>query len=144
VMSREAAHSFARVVRVKGDQAGAGILAALINAVRASTHIEVREGWRAERLIGDARGGCAGVLARDETGALHPIEASDTVLIPDTADAPIIHKVLGKSWNWGEDTRDTHYIPKKQEKAFEAKLKDAERIPHKDAPAENKNRPRRG
>ena len=79
-LSREAAHSRARVARVKGDQAGAGILAALINAVRASTHIEVREGWRAERLIGDARGGCAGVLARDENGALHPIEASDTVL----------------------------------------------------------------
>ncbi|PIY72747.1 MAG: L-aspartate oxidase, partial [Rhodobacterales bacterium CG_4_10_14_0_8_um_filter_70_9] len=32
VQSREAAHSFARVVRVKGDGAGAAIMAALIDA----------------------------------------------------------------------------------------------------------------
>lgn len=34
VLSREAAHSFARVVRVKGDQAGAEIMAALIETLR--------------------------------------------------------------------------------------------------------------
>jgi len=79
-LSREAAHSRARVARVKGDQAGAGILAALITAVRAAPHIDIREGWRAENLIRDADGGCAGVLARDEDGALHRIEACDTVL----------------------------------------------------------------
>jgi L-aspartate oxidase len=79
-LSREAAHSRARVARVKGDQAGAGILAALITAVRAAPHIDIREGWRAESLIPDADGGCAGVLARDAGGALQRIEASDTVL----------------------------------------------------------------
>ena len=79
-LSREAAHSRARVARVKGDQAGAGILAALIDAVKAASHIEILEGWRAEALLPGAEGGCAGVLARDEAGALHPIEASDTVL----------------------------------------------------------------
>ncbi|MEQ8406437.1 MAG: L-aspartate oxidase [Oceanicaulis sp.] len=79
-LSREAAHSKARVARVKGDQAGAGILAALIKAVKAAPHIDIREGWRAESLIPDADGGCAGVLARDAEGALHRIVASDTVL----------------------------------------------------------------
>ncbi|MFW6299496.1 MAG: FAD-binding protein, partial [Oceanicaulis sp.] len=79
-LSREAAHSRARVARVKGDQAGAGILAALITAVKAAPHIDLREGWRAEALIPDAEDGCAGVLARGADGALYRPEASDTVL----------------------------------------------------------------
>jgi len=48
--------------------------------VKAASHIEVREGWRAETLLRDAEGGCAGVLARAADGTLHPIEAADTVL----------------------------------------------------------------
>ncbi len=44
VLSREAAHSFARVVRVKGDQAGAQIMAALIEQVRETPSIQVLEG----------------------------------------------------------------------------------------------------
>ena len=44
VMSREAAHSFARVVRVKGDQAGAEIMSALIEQVRKTPSIQVLEG----------------------------------------------------------------------------------------------------
>jgi L-aspartate oxidase len=79
-LSREAAHSVARVARMKGDQAGAGILAALIEAVRAADHIEIREGWRAEALLPDLKAGCAGVLARDPDGKLAPIEAAHTVL----------------------------------------------------------------
>ncbi|UWP89901.1 L-aspartate oxidase [Aliiroseovarius crassostreae] len=50
VLSREAAHSFARVVRVKGDQAGAEIMAALIEQVRASSSIQVLEGTMAVDL----------------------------------------------------------------------------------------------
>jgi len=79
-LSREAAHSRARVARVKGDQAGAGILAALIKAVRSADHIDIREGWRGEALLPASEGGCAGVLARDPEGALHRLEADDTVL----------------------------------------------------------------
>lgn len=44
VMSREAAHGFARVVRVKGDQAGAQIMAALIEKIRRTPSIQVLEG----------------------------------------------------------------------------------------------------
>lgn len=43
VMSREAAHSFARVVRVKGDQAGTEIMTALIEQVRKTPSIQVLE-----------------------------------------------------------------------------------------------------
>ncbi|ASM75164.1 MULTISPECIES: L-aspartate oxidase [Roseobacteraceae] len=50
LMSREAAHSFARVVRVRGDQAGAEIMRALTAQVRAAAHIQVLEGMMATSL----------------------------------------------------------------------------------------------
>ncbi|MDC0736873.1 L-aspartate oxidase [Cognatishimia sp. SS12] len=50
VLSREAAHSFARVVRVKGDQAGAEIMAALIEQVHQTPSIQVLEGTMAVAL----------------------------------------------------------------------------------------------
>ncbi|ART99431.1 L-aspartate oxidase [Yoonia vestfoldensis] len=50
VMSREAAHSFARVVRVKGDQAGAEIMGALIEKVRKTPSIQILEGTMARDL----------------------------------------------------------------------------------------------
>lgn len=43
ILSREAAHDFARIVRVKGDQAGAAIMAALIRQVQNSDAIQVLE-----------------------------------------------------------------------------------------------------
>ncbi|MFC3526568.1 L-aspartate oxidase [Paracoccus mangrovi] len=50
VMSREAAHSFARVVRVRGDQAGAEIMRALIAQVRNAPSVQVLEGVTATGL----------------------------------------------------------------------------------------------
>lgn len=50
VLSREAAHSVARVVRVKGDQAGAEIMRALIAELRRTPSIQVLEGAQAIRL----------------------------------------------------------------------------------------------
>jgi L-aspartate oxidase len=47
VLSREAAHSFARVVRVRGDQAGAAIMRALITQVHETPSIQVLEGTQA-------------------------------------------------------------------------------------------------
>lgn len=55
VMSREAAHSAARVVRVKGDQAGQQIMETLIEAVRSTPSIQVIEGTEALRL--ETKGG---------------------------------------------------------------------------------------
>lgn len=50
VLSREAAHSKARVVRVKGDQAGREIMHSLIVAVRHTPSIQVLEGVMASGL----------------------------------------------------------------------------------------------
>ena len=53
VLSKEAAHSEKRVVRVSGDRAGAAIMQALIAAVRACPSIRVLEGYEADDLISD-------------------------------------------------------------------------------------------
>jgi len=51
VMSKEAAHSFARVVRVKGDQAGAAIMRTLVEEVANTPSITVLEGATALDLL---------------------------------------------------------------------------------------------
>ena len=64
VLSREAAHSFARVVRVKGDQAGSEIMAALIERVREAPSIQVLEGTIAVGLD-VTNGQVTGVLVQE-------------------------------------------------------------------------------
>ena len=76
----EAAHSRARVAKVKGDTAGSHIVATLMRRVRASAHITGLIGWRAESLLMDRGGGIAGALARRDDGSLLGIEADATVL----------------------------------------------------------------
>ncbi len=50
LMSREAAHSWSRVVRIQGDQAGREIMRTLIRAARAEPAIQILEGVTAARL----------------------------------------------------------------------------------------------
>ncbi len=67
VLSREAAHSFARVVRVKGDQAGAEIMAALIEQVRETPSVQVLKGTMAVDLeVVDGRVTGVAICASDE------------------------------------------------------------------------------
>ena len=77
--SLEAAHSRPRVARVKGDQAGAAIMGAVVVAVLAAPHIEVRTGHRLRGLLQDAEGRVRGVVA-EHAGALIEITASATIL----------------------------------------------------------------
>ncbi|MEI2386518.1 L-aspartate oxidase [Breoghania sp. JC706] len=63
VLSREAAHSERRVVRVGGDGAGRAIMDAVIAAVRATPSIRVLEGFVGESLI-DESGTVSGIIAR--------------------------------------------------------------------------------
>jgi L-aspartate oxidase len=77
--SLEAAHSRLRVARVNGDGAGLAIMQAVVAAVRAAPHIEVREGVRARALLQDAEGRVRGVLA-EQDGVLVQITAPATVL----------------------------------------------------------------
>jgi L-aspartate oxidase len=50
-VSREAAHSARRIVRVQGDTAGRAIMGALIAAVRQAPHIRLLEGFAAQELL---------------------------------------------------------------------------------------------
>ncbi|PZQ17843.1 MAG: L-aspartate oxidase [Ancylobacter novellus] len=63
LLSREAAHSERRIVRVNGDLAGRAIMAALVAAVRRKPTIRVLEGYAAEELVCEGRF-VTGVVAR--------------------------------------------------------------------------------
>lgn len=81
-VSREAAHSESRIVRVKGDMAGRAIMEALVAAVRKTPSIRVLEGYVAEELITED-GRVTGVVARDQAGSgedLHRLTASHVVM----------------------------------------------------------------
>lgn len=70
VLSREAAHSAKRIVRVAGDRAGKAIMEALIATVRRTPSIRVLEGFVALDLVADASGRVTGVvLARSDAPA---------------------------------------------------------------------------
>jgi L-aspartate oxidase len=77
--SLEAAHSRARVARVKGDQAGRAIMEAVTVAALSAPHIQVKVGWRLRALLQDANGRVRGVIAEHE-GALTEITAAATIL----------------------------------------------------------------
>ena len=62
--SLEAAHSRARVARVKGDQAGRAIMEAVSIAGLGAPHIRVRTGAKLVGLMQDAEGRVRGVVAR--------------------------------------------------------------------------------
>ncbi|HVG50597.1 MAG TPA: L-aspartate oxidase [Xanthobacteraceae bacterium] len=63
-VSREAAHSVNRIVRVKGDQAGRAIMAALAAAVENTPSIRVLSGFDAEELVVE-NGRVVGIRVRD-------------------------------------------------------------------------------
>ncbi|WP_068875096.1 MULTISPECIES: L-aspartate oxidase [unclassified Phenylobacterium] len=62
--SLEAAHSRARVARVKGDQAGRAIMEAVTVAALAAPHIQVKTGAKLVGLLQDAAGRIRGALVR--------------------------------------------------------------------------------
>jgi L-aspartate oxidase len=68
LVSREAAHSARRIVRVKGDRAGTAIMAALAAAVATTPSIAVRVGFLAEELVTDGER-VVGVVARNAATA---------------------------------------------------------------------------
>src|SRR5436190_12240042 len=63
-VGREAAHSARRIVHVRGDMAGAAIIAALTEAVRKTPSIRVIEGFAAENLLTE-NGAVTGLQIRD-------------------------------------------------------------------------------
>jgi len=78
ILGREAAHSRNRIVRVKGDRAGAAIMASLVAKVRQTPRIRVIEGLLAYELAMES-GRVAGVYA-------HPVgDRASTLLIRSQA-----------------------------------------------------------
>ena len=77
MMSREAAHSERRVIHVKGDMAGAAIMAALVEAVRQTPSIRLIEGYVGETHRHRA-GRATGIVAR-------PREGGEPILFPARA-----------------------------------------------------------
>jgi L-aspartate oxidase len=67
-VGREAAHSARRIVHVRGDMAGAAIIAALSEAVRRTPSIRVVEGFVAEALLTED-GSVTGLQLRDAGNA---------------------------------------------------------------------------
>ncbi len=65
LLSREAAHGAARVVRVGGDRAGQAIMATLIRAIQAAAHVQVATGLSAVDLIVEA-GAVVGIQVEGE------------------------------------------------------------------------------
>ena len=79
VQSLEAAHSRARVARVRGDQAGHAIMEAVVRAALGARHVEIRSGMRLRGLLQDAAGRVRGVVAEHD-GALVEITAAAVIL----------------------------------------------------------------
>ena len=75
----EAAHSRARIARVRGDQAGRAVMQAVAAAARKESTIEVREGVQVRALLHDAEGRIRGVLAASPDGLVE-IVAPATIL----------------------------------------------------------------
>jgi L-aspartate oxidase len=75
----EAAHSRARIARVKGDQAGRAIMETVAAAAEAAPHIEVWAPARARALLQDGEGRVRGALI-ERDGVLVEVLAPATVL----------------------------------------------------------------
>lgn len=81
VLSREAAHSRKRVVRVLGDRAGAAIMQALIEAVRHTPSIHVLEGHEATSLVAEDGRVSGVVLTRIGNGTQPAVLAPASAIV---------------------------------------------------------------
>ena len=79
VQGREAAHSRARIARVKGDQAGRAIMQSVWAAARAAPNVEIWDVARARALLQDASGRVRGALV-ERHGRLTEVLAPATLL----------------------------------------------------------------
>ncbi len=80
-LGREAAHCRDRIVHATGDQAGAAIMKALIDAARRAEHITILERIVVEDLLTDDNGVVSGALVYDvDAGEREAYEFGETVL----------------------------------------------------------------
>lgn len=121
-VSREAAHSMARVARVGGDGAGRAILSALVTAARSAGHIQVREDGRLRSLIQDGSGRVIGArIARTGSGGAEEVEvmASSVVLATGgagglygmtTTPEALLGEGMALAWQAGAEILDPEFV----------------------------------
>ncbi|MCV6598235.1 MAG: L-aspartate oxidase [Mangrovicoccus sp.] len=121
VLSREAAHSAARVVRVKGDQAGAEIMRALIAELQQTPSVQVLEGVLARRLecdggkvtgvevISAADGGSQPIMLRGAATLLAG-GGSGGLYALTTNPARVRGEVIGMAARAGAEIADTEFV----------------------------------
>jgi len=80
ICSQEAAHSERRVVRVKGDQAGRAIMAAMAEAVRRTPSIRVLEGFIGEEIIKTGYR-ADGIVIRDLTDGRTRVLVTEAIVL---------------------------------------------------------------
>ena len=118
VMSKEAAHSFARVVRVKGDQAGAAIMKTLVERVQETPSITVIEGATAlDLMVQD--GGLRGVVVSVDHGTPFVMQAKAYLmaaggagnLFAKTTNPPSVRGLaLGMAARAGAEIADAEFV----------------------------------
>ncbi|HHT48959.1 MAG TPA: L-aspartate oxidase [Firmicutes bacterium] len=79
LVTREAAHSFSRVLHADGDATGREISEVLTRLAKAHPKIKIKENHYAIALL-TGEEGCYGVLTLDEQGTIYPLLAQATVL----------------------------------------------------------------
>ncbi|MGQ2991050.1 L-aspartate oxidase [Brevundimonas sp.] len=118
-VSREAAHSLARVARVGGDGAGRAILSALVTATRAADHIQVWEDGRLRGLVQDGDGRIVGAVIERGGGALVEVLASAVVLATGgagglygrtTTPAALLGEGLALAWGAGAEILAPEFV----------------------------------
>lgn len=120
VLSREAAHGTARVVRVRGDQAGREIMAALIAEVRKTPSVQVAEGLAALSLRVElgrvtgvqvaAAGGCSGSILLCGTAVLLAGGGSGGLYALTTNPPRIRGQVIGMAARAGAVISDAEFV----------------------------------
>lgn len=117
-VSREAAHSRARVARVGGDGAGRAILSALVAAVRAAPHVQVWEDARLRGLLQDADGRVRGALI-ERGGRLVEVIAPAVVLATGgagglyartTTPTALLGEGMALAWQAGAEILDPEFV----------------------------------
>ena len=60
--------------------------------------------------------------------------AKDEITLDEKVEGAVIHKVLGKNWNWGKDTKTLQYVADPMALGEEMKKKDAKLIWKRETP----------
>ncbi|KQS55472.1 L-aspartate oxidase [Brevundimonas sp. Leaf363] len=118
-VSREAAHSMARVARVGGDGAGRAILSALVASVRAAEHVTVWEDARLRALMQDETGRVRGAVIEHPSGRIVEVLAPAVVLATGgagglygatTTPTALKGEGMALAWRAGADILDPEFV----------------------------------